>query len=114
MGVVQVMVDGVVRDATAEEAAEIAAREDHSAVLAVPQQVTRRQARQALLLAGLLDQVAPAIAAIPDTVQRGMALIEWEDSQTFERNRPVLIQLAGAIGLGAAELDQLFITAAGL
>lgn len=81
---------------------------------AVPQEVTRRQARQALLLAGLLDDVEPALAAITNPTERRMAQIEWEDSQVFERNRPVLVQLAGALGLDDAQLDQLFIDAAGL
>ena len=35
----------------------------------VPRSVTRRQARQALLLAGLLDNVQPAINAIPEDDQ---------------------------------------------
>ena len=77
----------------------------------VPAKVTRRQARQALLLAGLLDDVQPAINAIPDPVQRGLAQIEWDDSQEFERNRPLLIQLGAALGLDSAALDQLFIAA---
>ena len=77
----------------------------------VPAKVTRRQARQALLLAGLLDQVKPAINAIPDPQLRGMAQIEWDDSQEFERNRPLLIQLGAALGLDSAALDQLFIVA---
>lgn len=77
----------------------------------VPAKVTRRQARQALLLAGLLDQVQPAINAIPDPQLRGMAQIEWDDSQEFERNRPLLIQLGAALGLDSAALDQLFIAA---
>jgi hypothetical protein len=77
----------------------------------VPAKVTRRQARQALLLAGLLDQVQPAINAIPDPQLRGMAQIEWDDSQEFERNRPLLIQLGAALGLDSAALDQLFIVA---
>ncbi len=80
----------------------------------VPRSVTRRQARQALLLAGLLDNVQPAINAIPDPVQRGMAQIEWDDSQQFERERPLLITLATALGLGAEALDNLFIQAAQL
>lgn len=80
----------------------------------VPPKVTRRQARQALLLAGLLDDVQPAIDAIPDPVQRGLAQIEWDDSQEFERHRPLLIQLAGALGLDGEALDGLFIQAAGL
>jgi hypothetical protein len=37
---------------------------------AVPASVTRRQAKQALALAGLLDQVQPAIDAIEDPVTR--------------------------------------------
>ena len=77
----------------------------------VPAKVTRRQARQALLLAGLLDDVQPAINAIPDPVQRGLAQIEWDDSQEFERNRPLLIQRGAARGLDSAALDQLFIAA---
>ena len=77
----------------------------------VPQSVTRRQARQALLLAGLLDAVPLALAAIPDATQRRLALIEWEDSLTFERQRPLLIQLSTALGLSSEQLDQLFITA---
>ncbi|MFD1709096.1 hypothetical protein FVQ98_14490 [Ottowia sp. GY511] len=80
----------------------------------VPHSVTRRQARQALLLAGLLDQVEPAIAAIADPTQRGLASIEWADSQAFERSRPLLIQLASALGLDSAALDNLFIQAAQL
>lgn len=106
------LVDGVERDATPEEIAEIAARA--SAPPPVPQQVTRRQARQALLLAGLLDDVQPAIDAIPDATQRALAQIEWDDSLEFLRNRPLVIQIGTALGLDDAGLDQLFIQAASL
>jgi hypothetical protein len=80
----------------------------------VPQAVTRRQAKQALLLAGVLAQVQPAIDAITDSAARAMVQIEWDDSQVFERNRPALIGLAGALGMSPEQLDQLFITASGL
>lgn len=80
----------------------------------VPHKVTRRQARQALLLAGLLEQVEPAIQSITDPMQRQLALIEWQDSLEFERHRPLLITLGAALGLDEAALDQLFITAATL
>lgn len=80
----------------------------------VPASVTRRQARQALLLAGKLHQVQPAIDAIPDPVQREMLSIEWEDSQTFERHRPSLVALATALGMSATDIDALFISAQGL
>lgn len=92
-----------------EEAATEAAR-----VAAVPKSVTRRQAKQALLLAGLLGNVQPALDAIPDATQRGLMQLEWDESLEFERNRPSLLALAAGLGLDGAALDQLFITAAAL
>lgn len=80
----------------------------------VPASVTRRQARQALRLANLLNKVEPAIAEIADPVQRDLARIEWADSQAFERDRPLLIALASALGLDDDALDNLFIQAAKL
>lgn len=87
---------------------------DASIPVVVPERVSRRQARQALLLAGLLGHVQPAIDAIPDPIQRAMAQIEWDDSQEFERRRPLVIAIGSAIGCDAAALDALFISAAGL
>lgn len=80
----------------------------------VPPSVTRRQARQALLLKGLLDRVDPAIASIEDNIQRQLAEIEWQDSLNFERNRPLVIQIGTALGLDSDGLDELFIFAATL
>mgnify|MGYP001196921678 CR=1 FL=1 len=80
----------------------------------VPQSVTMRQARLALLGAGLLDDVAAAIAAIPDPVQRKAAEIEWEYAQTVDRNSPFTQQLAAGLNLTAEQLDALFTQAAGL
>jgi hypothetical protein len=81
---------------------------------AVPYSVTRRQAKHALLLAGLLGNVQPALDAIADPVQKTIMQIEWDDSQEFERNRPSLIAIGTALGLDSTELDDLFITASGL
>lgn len=80
----------------------------------VPQSVSRRQAMQALLMAGKLDLVQPVIDAIADPVQRGMMQIEWDDAQVFERQRPSLLMIGAAIGLDDAGLDALFTTAAEL
>ena len=80
----------------------------------VPESVTRRQAKQALLLNGLLDSVQPAIDAIQDATQRALIQIEWDDSQVFERRRPALVALGSALGLSSAQLDALFIQAAQL
>lgn len=80
----------------------------------VPEKVTRRQAKQSLALAGLLDQVQPAIDAITDPLQRQLMQIEWDDSQVFERNRPSMIALATGLGLTSQQLDALFIEASKL
>lgn len=83
-------------------------------VPAVPQQVTMRQARLALLGAGLLDDVDAAIASVPDPVQRKAAQIEWEYASTVERQSAFVQQLAAGLGLSAEQMDDLFVQAAKL
>jgi hypothetical protein len=80
-------------------------------VAGVPAKVTMRQARLALLAGGYLPGVAAAIASLPSP-QKEEATIEWEYSQTVERQRPFVLLLGGAIGLTAAQLDALFVAAA--
>ena len=98
----------------AEKDVAIAADIEAKRKASVPASVTRRQAKQALLLNGLLANVQPAIDAIPDATQRAMIQIEWDDSQVFERDRPALIALGSALGLTSVQLDDLFIEAAQL
>ena len=97
-----------------EKDAAIAADIEAKRKASVPASVTRRQAKQALLLNGLLANVQPAIDAIPDAAQRAMIQIEWDDSQVFERDRPALIAIGSALGLTSVQLDDLFIGAAQL
>lgn len=101
------------RDATPEEVAEIEARKAAAAVPVVPQSVTMRQARLALLAAGKLAAVEAAIASLPSP-QKEAAQIEWEFSSVVDRNRPLVQTLGPALGLSEAELDALFIQAAQL
>lgn len=74
-----------------------------------PTIVTARQARLALLGAGLLDQVNAAVDAAGPA-----AKIEWEFATTVDRNWPLLLQLASALDLTADQIDELFETAAAL
>lgn len=94
-----------VRDATPEELEAMKPP--------VPQEVTMRQARLALLRIGKLAAVAPAIEAL-DGDERDAARIEWEFSSTVVRHRPLVAMLGQALGLDGAALDELFITAASL
>lgn len=81
---------------------------------AVPTRVTMRQARLALLGAGLLDDVEAAISAMGDTPEGKVARIEWDYSSEVHRNKPFVQQLGAAVGLDEQQLDQLFITASGI
>lgn len=68
-----------------------------------PQSVTPRQARLALLQAGLLDQVQAAVDAAG-----GATKITWEFATTIERNSPLIETLGGSLGLTSEQVDTLF------
>ena len=78
-----------------------------------PASVTMRQARLALLGAGLLDDVEAAIAALPSP-QKEAARIEGEYSQEVQRYNGFVPVLALALGMTEAQTDALLIAAAGL
>ena len=83
------------------------------APVTIPQSVTMRQARLALLSAGLLDAAHGVIDALP-MPQRRAAQIEWEYALSVRRDHP-LIALMISEGLATeAEVDGLFVAAAGL
>lgn len=75
----------------------------------VPQVVTIRQAKLALLQAGLLDNVDAAVAQADRATQ-----IEWEYATEVKRNWPTLLTLAAAMGISSTSLDGLFIEGATL
>lgn len=75
-----------------------------------PQSVTMRQARLALLAAGLLGSVQTAINALPSP-QKEQAQISWDYSSEVLRNEPFTLLLSAALGLDAAATDALFMQA---
>lgn len=81
--------------------------------VAVPVEITMRQARLALLGAGKLTAVDAAIAAMPEP-QKSAAKIEWEYSNTVQRHNGFVSALGPALGLTDAEVDALFIAGAAL
>ncbi len=83
------------------------------AVVAVPEVVTMRQARLALLGAGLLAQVNTAVANMPGA-EGDAARIEWEYAQEVRRDSPLVAALSVALGLTDETLDNLYKIAAGL
>lgn len=86
---------------------------------AVPLEVTRRQGMQALINTNRLQLVQPCIDLIADAAQRATMQNEWDNSQTFQRQRPSLILLAttpapNGLGMSLQDLDDLFVLAATL
>lgn len=83
------------------------------ALSSVPELVTMRQARLALLQTGKLSVVNSAIASIPGEAGEA-ARIEWEFSSIVERKRPYVQQIAAVLGMSSQQLDDLFTLAATL
>ena len=75
----------------------------------VPQTVSPRQARLALVQSGLYDQVNATINALDKTTQ-----VWWEYTLVIERQNPILLNVAAQIGLQSYQVDALFILAATL
>ena len=83
-------------------------------VKSVPESITKRQARQQLILMGIYDNVQPMIDAIEDDIERALANSYWNDSSIYERQHPQMVGLASALGIGTDQLDDAFIAASQL
>ena len=75
----------------------------------VPHQVTMRQARLALLRAGLLDDAEAIIAAAGRE-----AMMEWEYATVVDRSNPAVAAVQQQESLTDAQIDDLFREAAKL
>lgn len=75
-------------------------------IIEVPQSVSMRQARLALLSADLLASVNSAIAAGSEAAQ-----IEWEFASEVMRSSPLVSGLASALNLTETQIDGLFVSA---
>jgi len=83
-------------------------------VPAVPVSVSMRQAKRALLAAGLLDLADQAIAGIADDTERRAAQIDWTSATDVRRDWPLVASIAQALSLTDQQIDQLFVAASQL
>lgn len=84
---------------------------DDSPVIEVPQEVTPRQMRVALIVSGTsIASIETMIAALPEPDQ-SIVRTTWEYSTAFERENPILNSMAGGLGLTQTDVDNLFILA---
>jgi len=79
----------------------------------VPETVSPRQARLALLGIGMLSAVEQALAAIPGA-EGAAARIDWEYATEVQRKSPLIAALGPALGLTAEQIDDLFRAAVAL
>lgn len=81
---------------------------------AIPQELTPRQVRLAMLGAGLdLSQIDTMIAGL-DEPQKSQVKIMWEYSTVFLRKDPILNGFAEQLGLSQEDVDNLFIAGASI
>ena len=75
----------------------------------VPEIVSMMQAQLALNAAGLLASVETALAAGPAANR-----IYWNKASHLHRNHPLVLGLSSALSLTPAQVDALFVAAAGI
>jgi hypothetical protein len=80
---------------------------------AIPQIVTMRQARRALLGIGKLAEVNTAIASMPGAMGDA-ARVDWEFARDVIRTDALVLAMGTFLGLDDAWLDALFVSAAKL
>ena len=81
--------------------------------LVVPDRVTMRQARLALLAAGKYSNITGIINTLPVN-QREAAAIEWEYALFISRKSALVSLLGTSLGFNSSQLDALFIAAASI
>lgn len=70
--------------------------------------VTPRQLRQALIMSGInLGQVQTALYSLPHPIG-ALATAEWEYSISFNRRRPLVVQVGAMFGWNEDQLDDLW------
>jgi len=79
----------------------------------IPQTVTMRQCRIALLDAGLLESVQSSIATMPGT-EGERARIDWEYAQEVRRDWPLIAYMAADLGLTDEQVDAMFVAASAI
>jgi len=81
----------------------------------IPESISARQIRLWLINNGIqLSQVESVINNIEDPLTRETIKVEWEYAPYIERNHPMLVPLAEALGLTENQIDIAFIQASNI
>ena len=82
-------------------------------VIIIPEQVTRAQGKVALVQAGLFQDVVTYINNLSEP-SKTLAQIAFNETNTWQRSSEWLNQIADDLNITQEQLDNLFITAAGI
>lgn len=75
--------------------------------------LTRKQLRNGLLSIGVTSADAETqIGTIADPIEREAAMIDWQDTQAYERDNPLVNQIGASMGLPEAQIDALWLWSA--
>lgn len=80
----------------------------------VPESISRRQAKQLLIQLGQIESIQNIINAVEDPIEKQLLQSWWDDSQTFERHHPTVIEMSSLLGWSEQDLDDMFIEASKL
>lgn len=76
--------------------------------------LTRKQLRNGLLSIGVTSaEVEAQIGTIADPMEREAALIDWQETQAYQRTNPLVNQIGVAMGLPEEQIDALWMWSAG-
>lgn len=76
--------------------------------------LTRKQLRNGLLSIGVTSaDVEAQIGTIADPIEREAALIDWQDTQAYERDNPLVNQIGASMSLAEEQIDALWMWSAG-
>jgi hypothetical protein len=101
--------DDLVGDKILLSQAEIDKHTEKTKIKQLPDFLTMRQTRLALLQNNLLSSVEQNISTMPKNVQ-----IEWEYATTVEKENVLVATLATSLGLTSSQVDDLFVLGATL
>jgi hypothetical protein len=94
------------------EDTEFITDEDKINIKVVPETVTRRQLRQALILSDFdLTIIDNFINSVEDEKERLILDNYWNASTEFERNHPILIDFSNKLNFTTEQINDLFILA---
>ena len=107
---INIMVDGELVEVTREEAQ----LPEPGPVDPIFPTLTRKQLRNGLLSIGVTSaDVEAQIGTIADPLDREAALIDWQDTEAYQRTNPLVNQIGVAMGLPEEQIDALWMWAAG-